>query len=275
MPRYAFLVDVDKCNGCYNCFMACKDEHIGNSHFPWAEKTCNGVKLIDIVCREHGSGSKIKVDYYPVFCRQCEDPECARKLPEGAVTKTEEGVVLFKSSALKGIALSEDICPYGALAWNEELQIIQKCDFCIHLLKNGEKTTRCAESCPTGALVFGDLDDPNCELYGLLHDNNRDMSNRVKYINMTSPFIAGEVITSDNQCLSEVTVSLYHVCGNNKRLIKTEQTDFLGDFQFKYLEQGEFQLDFTKNGYKTTEQNIILNQSINLGTICLNRMEEV
>ena len=32
MARYSMLCDVEKCTGCYACFLACKDEYVGNDH---------------------------------------------------------------------------------------------------------------------------------------------------------------------------------------------------------------------------------------------------
>ena len=34
MARYGMLINIDKCNGCYNCFLACKDEFAGNDYLP-------------------------------------------------------------------------------------------------------------------------------------------------------------------------------------------------------------------------------------------------
>ena len=51
-------------------------------------------------------------------------------------------------------------CPYRVIFWNEAANIPQKCTFCAHLLDDGWSEPRCVEACPTEALVFGDLDDP-------------------------------------------------------------------------------------------------------------------
>ena len=44
----------------------------------------------------------------------------------------------------------------------------QKCILCAHMLDKGRKYPRCVECCPTGALVFGDLDDPRSEIAKLV-----------------------------------------------------------------------------------------------------------
>lgn len=43
-------------------------------------------------------------------------------------------------------------CPYGAVFWNDERSLAQKCTFCAHLLDDGWTQPRCAQACPTGAL---------------------------------------------------------------------------------------------------------------------------
>jgi ferredoxin len=72
----------------------------------------------------------------------------------------KNGIVLIdpeKALSKKEIVNS---CPHRVIFWNEEKNIPQKCTLCAHLLEEGYKQPRCAEACPTGALTFGDLDDP-------------------------------------------------------------------------------------------------------------------
>jgi Fe-S-cluster-containing dehydrogenase component len=51
-------------------------------------------------------------------------------------------------------------CPYDVIYWNEEKKLPQKCTLCAHRLENGG-IPRCVEACPSDAILFGDLDDPN------------------------------------------------------------------------------------------------------------------
>src|SRR5208282_1135488 len=95
-------------------------------------------------------------------------------------------------------------CPYGVIFWNEARNIPQKCTFCAHLLDDGWKEPRCVEVCPTGALVFGDLSDPNSEI-SQLHRNNvvedlhpeYGMKPLVSYLGLPRRFVAGEVAFAD------------------------------------------------------------------------------
>ncbi len=63
-----------------------------------------------------------------------------------------------------------DACPYGACYYNKEKQIAQKCDMCLHLVKNGDMPN-CVENCPGLALFFGDVNDPESRVAGILKEN--------------------------------------------------------------------------------------------------------
>ncbi len=52
-----------------------------------------------------------------------------------------------------------DSCPYGAIWWNEEKSVAQKCSFCAHLLDNGWKEPRCVQACPTGSMRLVHAED--------------------------------------------------------------------------------------------------------------------
>jgi Fe-S-cluster-containing dehydrogenase component len=113
---------------------------------------------------EQGTGSKVKMDYIPILCQHCENPVCAEGAPEGAVYTRPDGIVILDPVKSKGRKDMVEKCPYGAIYWNEALGVPQKCTLCAHMLDAGEKTVRCVESCPTQALHFGDVNDPNSDI---------------------------------------------------------------------------------------------------------------
>ena len=55
--RYGFVFNIERCNGCYSCFLACKDEHTGNDHSPICAATCEGCNLMKLNEIEYGTGS--------------------------------------------------------------------------------------------------------------------------------------------------------------------------------------------------------------------------
>ena len=165
MSRFALLIDVSKCSGCYNCFLSCRDEHYGNDYPGYsAPQPLNGQFWLQIREIERGKYPKPKVSYIPMTCMHCEEAPCIDLANDDAVYRRNDGIVMIDPDKAKGQKEIVNACPYRRIYWNKELQIPQKCNLCAHRLDEGEKVPRCVESCPTGALIFGDLDDPESEI---------------------------------------------------------------------------------------------------------------
>ena len=280
MARYVLICDVEKCTGCYACFLACKDEHVGNIHGSYAAPASEGQKWIDVKEIEYGVGDKVKVDYLPVMCQHCNDPACAKGAPDGAVHTRQDGIVLIDPQKAKGAKMIVNNCPYGAVYWNEELELPQKCTLCAHMLDRGDGTTRCVECCPTGALVLGDIDDPESDVsvlgarLGECLESYKPMYRtqpRVKYHALPKPFIAGELSYSDR--MGEPAPGIHIVLtSNNTGKSREAVTDALGDFIFKQLQSGEaYILRINAPGYLQVEKRVRLNTAQNLGTIILKK----
>ena len=64
MPVYGMIIDVSKCTGCYNCFLACKDEYCGNDYPGYsASQPATGHYWMRLVEKERGAYPKVKVPY--------------------------------------------------------------------------------------------------------------------------------------------------------------------------------------------------------------------
>ena len=260
MAKYGLMIDVEKCCGCYACFLSCRDEFSGKDHLPTAAAQPDGQQWICVEEIEHGTGSKVKVDYVPWLCRHCDDPECIKKAPEGAVIKRADGIVIFDPEKSKGWRTAPAACPYGIVSWNSEADIPQKCTLCAHMRDEGELTTRCAECCPTGALVFGEIPESSDSL--------------VTILGIPQPFLAGEVVYADlpDEPAAGVSVTLLDESGI---LCGKCETDFLGDFEFKKLGEGcVYQLIIEQDGYVSKEITLEISKSTNIGSILLSRKEE-
>lgn len=277
MAKYGFLLDVTKCTGCYSCYLACKDEYVGNDYPGYSAAQPEGQTWLRLSEIEQGAGAKVKVDYIPIMCQQCEDAPCMKAAPEGAVYRRADGVVIIDPEKAKGYKKIVDACPYRAIYWNEALNVAQKCTMCAHMLDAGEKTTRCAEVCPTGALVFGDMADAKSDIAKQIKANKDRVEDfkpqfetkpTVKYIAIPRPFISGEVLLADdmNECLKGAKVTLTCDCG-----YKAETTtDFFGDFEFKGLEYNvDYTLKAEYEGYFAMEMTVRTNSAKNVGEVVL------
>jgi Fe-S-cluster-containing dehydrogenase component len=272
VTRYGMVIDVTKCNGCYNCFIVCKDEYCGNDHKPYSVgMPMTGQTFIEVVEKERGQYPKVKVDYVPIPCMHCDRPACATADAK-AVEKRKDGVVLIDPKKAEG---NKDIvtrCPYRVISWNEERKVAQKCTLCAHLLDNGWKEPRCVEACPTGTLVFGDLDDPDSEVAKLVASGKTetlagyDMGEKVRYIGLPKSFIAGAVVYGDkDECAKGVTVTLE---GDGK--IAATVTDGFGDFEFEGLPANtSYTVKIAAAGYAPREIPVKTSRSTNLGDIIL------
>ncbi len=277
MARLSLLIDVNKCNGCFNCFLACRDEYFGNDYPPYsAPQPLNDQFWMQIKEIERGKYPRPKLSYIPTPCMHCESAPCLAAAKNGAVYRRKDGIVIIDPQKAKGQQAIVASCPYRVVFWNPELQVAQKCTLCAHRLDQGESQPRCVESCPTGALVFGDLDDPASEISKIaavggtqaLHPEFAT-SPRVRYLGIPKRFVAGEVILKDRQdaCAQGVSVTL---AGNG--MAKQTLTDDFGEFEFEGLEKNApYKVRFAHSGYASREIEVVTRTDVNLGEVVLER----
>lgn len=274
MTRYGMVIDVDRCTGCFNCFLACRDEHAGNDHRPVSVAQPDGHSWIKVREVERGSFPKVKVSYVPVPCLQCTDAPCMRAATGGAIYRRPDGIVVIDPDKAAGQRDIVSACPYGAVYWNEEKNLPQKCTFCAHLLDEGWKEPRCVEACPVEALVFGDLDDPASGVARLIAESPVEAlapqlaePPPVSYLGLPTRFVAGEIVLGDRpeECPEGVSVRL-----RNGRQTVTTFTDNYGDFEFNGLEDdAEYVLSIEHAGYEACEYRVNSSGNPNVGTIVM------
>lgn len=155
MKKWNLVIDCALCHDCNDCFMADKDEFVGNDFLPYSvAQPWSGQRWLNIHRKERGQHPIVQVCYLPKPCMHCDDPSCMQQAPEGAVYKREDGIVIIDPVKAKGHRELVNACPYGAIWWNEEAQVAQKCTGCAHLIDQGWTETRCSQVCPTGAIKF-------------------------------------------------------------------------------------------------------------------------
>ena len=262
-----FIIDLEKCNGCCGCQLACKDEMCDNEWLPYSVPQPDlGHFWMKVNQTEHGQVPKVRVTSLPVMCNHCDSAPCITAAPD-AVYKREDGLVIFDPVKVKGNKALVDACPYGVVYWNEELQMPQKCTGCAHLVDN-EILPHCVDLCGVGALRFGEEEEFGAEIAQATTLATPDHHARVYYLNDPKLFIGGEVWDPEiNEIIEEAFVTLENQEGLH---LETRSDDF-GDFWFKRLDAGSYKLHIEARGYLSVNRDIELNESTNMGDFPLEK----
>jgi len=253
--KWNMIVDVERCNNCRVCFIAVKDEHNGND-FPGyaAPQPPQGHKWLDIRRKERGSYPIVEARFYPVMCNHCDDAPCMKAARDGAVRKRDDGIVIIDPVKAKGQKQIVAACPYGAVSWNEELQLPQIWIFDAHLLDSGWKKTRAEQSCPTDVFRSVKVEDAEMQRIkaaeGLeVLEPERGTKPRVYYKNLhliTQCFVGGTIVRQAGgveECADDVEVVLTQA----GREIGRAKTDTFGEFKIDRLapDSGSYTLEAT------------------------------
>jgi tetrathionate reductase subunit B len=266
----AFVIDITRCNGCYCCQVACKDEHAGNDWSPIAKSQPEtGQFWMNVKDFVKGTVPKVKMHYQPLLCAHCDDAPCMKACKtEGAIYKRDDGLVIIDTEKCNGCRACVDACPYHVIYFNENLNLAQKCTGCAHLLDNGWEVPRCVDACPTECLKFGEESDLK-ELIEKAEGFHPEFGTkpRLYYLNMPKKFITGTVYDPEaGEIIEGVTCTLTDD-NNGEKL--TIVTDAFGDFWFESLPESRFTLDLRKNGKSVSVPSVNTDQDVNLGDIAL------
>ena len=175
--RYGMLIDANKCaDGCSDCVSACEKENgldllvkpEGASDAEWDQQRPRWIRNVKL--KDNLTG---KVTSLPMMCQHCEHPPCVDVCPTGASFRRADGIVMVDRHTCIGCRYCMMACPYKARSFIHENighQIteaprgkgcVESCNLCVQRRDNGGDTTACQDACKSGAIVFGDLKDPN------------------------------------------------------------------------------------------------------------------
>jgi formate dehydrogenase iron-sulfur subunit len=163
----SIMVDTSRCTACRGCQVACKQwnglpgtktKQLGTYQNP-EDLSAYTWKLVRFAEGRKDNGKP----YWYFFsdqCRHCIDPPCLDAMQgyaEGCVIRDEAtGAVLYTDKS-KETPLEEirSACPYNIPRQNPKTKVFTKCTMCVDRVAAGMPPA-CVQSCPTGALVFGD-----------------------------------------------------------------------------------------------------------------------
>ena len=197
--RWAMAVDLDRCNGCAACVAACHVEN--NVPVAGSVDHLKGREMSWL--RIEPFYEKGEVEFLPMLCQQCDSAPCESVCPVFAAYHNPEGLNVQVYNRCVGTRYCSNNCPYKVRRFNwwqhrwptpsdrmrnpdvqvREVGMMEKCTFCIQRIRaakdkakdegrkvrDGEFTTACAQSCPTGALTFGNILDKESGVYRLAH----------------------------------------------------------------------------------------------------------
>jgi Fe-S-cluster-containing dehydrogenase component len=196
--QWGMVIDLDRCTGCEACVVACRAEN--NISTVGADQAARGraKHWIRVERYYEGEFPDVKAKFMPVLCQQCGNAPCEPVCPTFASYHTQEGLNGQIYNRCIGTRYCANACPYNVRFFNfynpvwdrplnlqlnpdvsvREVGVMEKCTFCVQRIKaaeiqaesekrevkDAEIQPACVQSCPTRAMVFGDLNDPDSEV---------------------------------------------------------------------------------------------------------------
>ncbi len=136
-----FHFHMDKCMGCHACEVACAEQNGLPVEVQW--------RRVGEV--ETGIFPDTKRLFMSSGCNHCLDAACMKGCPVDAYQVNENGIVLHLDDVCIGCQYCTWNCPYGVPVYQEDRNIVTKCDMCTHRLDEGLDPA-CVQACPAGAI---------------------------------------------------------------------------------------------------------------------------
>ena len=167
--EYGCLVDTTLCVGCRKCEQACNQRHA----LPMPGESFEELTVLENERRMNETTYTVVNKYYPknigtltwrqrptfvkFQCMHCNDPSCVSACIVGALTKQDNGAVIYDAKKCIGCRYCMVACPFQVPAYEYDEALapqVRKCDFCFDYVHGGGLPA-CAQVCPREVMTFG------------------------------------------------------------------------------------------------------------------------